>query len=232
MKLGGTTWTIAFALIAQTASADDADALRPEPASPSAQPSAGTANDALAPQDPTVPARPQGSDTGVVDEPQSAQARAGQRPSSFVPPLTLQPRFREVQHWYGAETLAVDALSLLLAFSGLAMEPLWVLGVAGYVLGGPIIHGTHGSFGRAAGSLALRVALPFVAVGAGMLIEDCSDGGEYCGLTSLVIGIPVGMLAAIIVDASVLARETVREPVYPLVAIRRDALWLGARGAL
>jgi hypothetical protein len=108
-----------------------------------------------------------------------------------------------------------DGISLASAIVGGLVEPrgeplFWLAG-GGYLLAAPIVHVAHGNPGRAVASLGLRVGLPVAFFGVGALVEDC-QGREFCGLASLVIGVPLGMATAIALDAAVLARDTVERP--------------------
>lgn len=138
------------------------------------------------------------------------------------------------------QTLATDAMALSLALSAAAVagsgndhagEALAYTSLATFVLGGPIIHATHGNWGRAAGSLGLRVGTPIVGAALGAAMEDCS-GGDFCGLGGGVVGFAVGIAAAIAIDAAALARETVpKEPALtPLVATGKNGTWFGVSG--
>src|SRR5262245_41644147 len=109
MKLGALTWATAMLLAIGHASARDPDA--------SAVPAP---HDALAPVDPTVPAPTQGSDSGVSTETQAVTPVGPQESlvPALAPPELTQPRYREVHHWYGYQTLAVDGIALAIAFAG------------------------------------------------------------------------------------------------------------------
>lgn len=87
--------------------------------------------------------------------------------------------------WYGDQTLAVDVLSntLLLigllecyegACSGLA-SAIGAVGGLGYLLGTPSIHLVHGNWGRALGSVAMRVVSPVVIPILGILLPMSID---------------------------------------------------------
>ena len=101
--------------------------------------------------------------------------------------------------WYGWQTLIVDGGSILTAPIG--------VGVVGYVIGAPIVHGVHGRWTTAAGSLGLRIALPLTGamIGQAVLCEG-SCKGDFAGIP-LFIGGAVGVGTAIAIDAAVLARE-------------------------
>src|SRR5690349_8178327 len=75
-------------------------------------------------------------------------------------------------------------------------------GIAGYLVGPPVIHAALGTRRRALTSLGLRVATPLVAglAGAGIAeLRGCS--GELCNLFGFVEGAAVGVGLAMIADA-------------------------------
>jgi hypothetical protein len=128
------------------------------------------------------------------------------------------------QVWYGWQTLIVDGSVLLLLPLALGAETqnagsnaALALAVGGYALGAPIVHLAHGNYGRAAGSFALRVTLPLLAVAqfASAPSSDNSDGNENpyreLRIAAAVVLVGSNALAAVIVDAAVLSYET-REP--------------------
>jgi hypothetical protein len=140
-------------------------------------------------------------------------------PTTPAPPLRTAPReaTRESEtRWYGWQTLIADGGALGFAVAagsvnqranspstGLAYASLGI-----YLLGGPVIHLGHQSPGRAAASLGMRAGMPvlFGLIGAGA--EHCS-GGDWCGLSGAAIGGSLGIIAAISLDAALLAREPV-----------------------
>ncbi len=121
--------------------------------------------------------------------------------------------------WYGWQTLATDGAAVALVGLGLAVElgtdsppsaltaSLFTLGIAGYALGGPMVHFSQGHTGRGFASLALRVGLP-VVLGFGAVQVFCESTRELCPLVAIPGGL-LGILTAIPVDAAVLARDYV-----------------------
>lgn len=101
--------------------------------------------------------------------------------------------------WYGEQILYVDGGLLLLAM------PTVGISLAGYFVGGPIVHIVHENYGAAAGSLGLRVGLPLVGFAGGVAAACAFEKGGYCALVGLVVGVPVGAIAATLIDAYVLA---------------------------
>jgi hypothetical protein len=145
------------------------------------------------------------------------------------------------QHWYGWQTLTADGFALTCAFTSAAVGPaVGAVAIATYVLGGPIVHASHGRWGAAAGSLALRVGLPVTFALIGHELDQCkaSDDSDVCGAGGPALGLVLGIGAAIAVDSAVLAREEVRAPpeaastlrLTPIVAIDSKRAFLGVAG--
>ncbi len=151
-----------------------------------------------------------------------------------LPPAASE--LTEVTRWYGGYTLMTDGISLAAALAGGLAEPegeaLFVLAGGGYLFGAPIVHLIHGNPGRAAASWGLRAALPVAFFGVGTVIEDCA-GHDFCGYGSLVIGVPLGMVAAIALDAAVLARDTEKRAVAfaPTASVGPNGASIGLGGS-
>ena len=137
-------------------------------------------------------------------------------PAAAAAPATAAPE----RHWYGGQTLLADGVALLVLYPlGVATsEDLGSASVAAYLVSGPVIHFVHGSPGRAAGDVLLRVALPVVGLFVGAAATSCKNTSEEgpsmtmdCGL-SPVVGTLTGVLAAVAIDAAVLAYEDVPAP--------------------
>jgi hypothetical protein len=123
------------------------------------------------------------------------------------------PPPRATEHvWYGWETLLVDAasFSVFLGTVNDVKRPAPYVGLAGYALGGPIVHIANDEPGRAAGSLILRVATPALLATVGYLSYSPSDARGFWGpeLNAAILGF-CGAVAASVVDATVLARRNV-----------------------
>jgi hypothetical protein len=155
------------------------------------------------------------------------------------PPPAAEPPTR----WYGWQTLVTDAgwvVGLPAAFAtreGNPNDTLLGLSILDYFLGAPIVHWAHGSVGKGFGSLGMRAA-PLVL---GILAATRASGGgsEYSndlklGATIILIGVP----AAVIIDAGVLAYEDVKPgqsaratpTLVPRVSIARERTTLGIGG--
>jgi hypothetical protein len=143
--------------------------------------------------------------------------------------------------WYGGETLAADGAAFALALAGGATlqapavsTAFAIVSLGTYVLGGPIVHGSHGRGGAAVGDFLMRLAVPITgallgaAVGSALSPASAStcEGDGPCGggLGGAVIGLGLGIVTASIVDATVLAYEPAaprhREPDQDATRIR------------
>lgn len=126
-----------------------------------------------------------------------AQETPASRPSS--PPT-----------WYGAPTLAVDAVSLATATAIFMIEPhgdggLYLVEIAAvaYAVGGPTNHLLHRRWGRAVASLLARGALPILGGMVGGALVNChgcqiDDDSHY--VHGFMAGISVGALGAAALD--------------------------------
>lgn len=153
-----------------------------------------------------------------------------------LPPLSLREApTAHTARWYGGPSTAVDAgVFGLLAVGSLtnwqAPKPVaWAL-VASFSLSGPVNHALHGNWGRAGGSLAMRVTMPLVggianfAVAGGCHARDCPD---------VAPGILIGALLASAVDNATMSWESVpqrKSSLAPIVAVGKDTAYLGASG--
>jgi hypothetical protein len=125
------------------------------------------------------------------------------------------PPPRATEHvWYGWETLLVDAasFSVFLGTVNDVNSPARYVGLAGYALGGPIVHFANEEPGRAAGSLILRVATPTLLAAVAYSLGTRSDSpntlGTYPAVGAAIVGFS-GAVAASLFDATVLARRNV-----------------------
>ncbi|HEY0465821.1 MAG TPA: hypothetical protein VGC79_16525, partial [Polyangiaceae bacterium] len=141
-----------------------------------------------------------------------------------VPPA---PRARETpreRNWYGWQTLTSDAASVGLLLGGvqasggygfydndtrLSANVMVTMGPAGYLAGAPTLHFIQKRPLSAIGSQGLRATLPVLGGAAGLGLAHCPPpaGQDYgnCGIGELVLGVGAGALAAIILDATLLA---------------------------
>ena len=138
---------------------------------------------------------------------------------------TDEPSTRRKVDYYGWQIFLTDAASVAAGFAAGGDDlnrGLAVFG-SGYVLGGPIVHLSHGNPGHALGSLALRVGLP--ALGAWALFgperacHDTPDTEGSCGedvIARAVAGVVLGALGvttASLLDWTVLGLSVEEVPV-------------------
>lgn len=149
-----------------------------------------------------------------------------------VPSVSPTPQPSETaaqSEWYGWQTLLTDAASITLITAGAMVQDgnshsqdgnrmlgtsLMLTGLAGYVAGAPIMHFGKRQPGRGLGSIAMRVSLPFVGGVIGAESASChasSDESGYCGVGEAALGVGLGALTAIALDASVLAWAPMKE---------------------
>jgi len=135
--------------------------------------------------------------------------------------------------WYGWQTLLSDAGAIGLWSLAAVVDDaqygstsyqsyqawstaLTVSGFAVYVLGAPAIHLAHGHAHKVADSLALRVGLPLGGALVGMLAGAAacgrSDDEVPCPVITGVLGFVAGGVAAMVLDAVIVADEPVGHP--------------------
>ena len=145
-----------------------------------------------------------------------------QRWPEAAPPIPVAPAAPVKERWYGWQTLVTDAgaVTLTIALTANADEHddaavigALVIGASAFALGGPLVHGAHGRWGKAGVSLALRLGLSLIggAIGA----DSCSQyvyDHEGCAIGYGAVGLIAGATTAVIVDAAVLARAPVPAP--------------------
>jgi hypothetical protein len=133
-----------------------------------------------------------------------------------LPPATsVKPGPKPAQpdlprHWYGWQTLLVDAGSVVLL-------PLAGVGIVTYAVGPSIVHAAHGRAGPALGSILLRVSMPLVLAVVGVGIGDAAtpSNQNYNGVAPAPIlggltGLVLGVLGAMAIDDAVFAWEPVK----------------------
>jgi hypothetical protein len=115
------------------------------------------------------------------------------------------------ESWYGWQILISGGASFLVL--GLAVEApeIGYVSLAGYLLGGPIIHTLHGSGLKGLQSLGINLLVPALSALAGFGIGAAREEG-FVALGSTLIGASVGVLGALLVDSFVLAYEPVTAP--------------------
>lgn len=176
----------------------------------------------------------------VVEQPASTVLVA---PSPTPPAIERHraPNGKEEEEWYGYQTLLVDAASLGLMIGGAAMASnahgngdaggyVALAGAAGYVLGAPIVHWTHGRIGPGFGSLGLRVGMPLGGMFWGAVIGAAMDSHHDDSVAGgAAIGFLGGMAGAILFDAALLAYEKPSErdkEAYETASAKHPIRWI------
>lgn len=148
--------------------------------------------------------------------------------------------------WYGWQTLGTDAFavaSIAIAIASEEGDVLPGLGLGTYVLGGPIVHASHGNWGRAAGSFGMRTAFPVITGAVVYALNTCepddptddTDSDDWCelgwGLAALTGGV-IGTSIASVIDASVLGwqREEPTPKLTPTLGVTQTSALLGVAG--
>jgi hypothetical protein len=178
----------------------------------------------VAPADPVVPPIAAGHPVAAPPAPAPADAPApalhpaqhGNREAPAPPEQTV---------WYGWETLASDATAIVLFVGAYEIHfarsstPRSTLndgsakvalgaGLTVYALGAPVVHLSRRNGGKAAASVALRLGLPLLIGGlAASSSPSCGDDGSICAIAYGLLGASVGAIAAMAIDAAVLARK-------------------------
>lgn len=139
---------------------------------------------------------------------------------------------------YEAEMTVANVTPALILASGYVFEtaPVLEASLGAYLLGGPIVHTIHGNYGRAAASLGLRVGLPTLGLLAGMLVAGDPQPWNFDGPPSpwWIGGVSAGLIAAMVVDAKVLAKGHPRPAttsVAPTLSASPGGVSLGVAGA-
>jgi hypothetical protein len=147
-----------------------------------------------------------------------AEPRYDFDPTPSLLPVPDHPAdtFTPKRTWYGWQTLTIDGASALIVITNLqdrrSQGYAW-LGLAGYVLGPPIVHAAHDNWLSFAGSLGSRVLLPLAGGLIGIGANQCHGGSQdYCDVSGIATGILVGYAAAVTIDAVALAWTPKRKP--------------------
>ena len=156
-------------------------------------------------------------------------------PPSAVPPIDVQPAEEEMTEGkpsYRYQTILADvaAVGLIAVAFETQSEEVLLTGMLSYAVAAPIIHGVHGHGLRAAGSVGLRVGLPFVG-GFGMLAAIGDNDGEE-GLAAFMVGFGLGGISAMIIDSAFIARATPGKPrrLTPAVGTTPGGATVGVTG--
>ena len=147
---------------------------------------------------------------------------------------------------YRKDLILVDGISAG-TIAGAAAAGAWVFssddfhlpltvgafGFGGYVLGAPIVHLSHGRFGRGAASFALRVVTPAIVgvtavTAAGLEEGDAGYDGYFFGGMALGAGIAVALDWWLLVPSAPSRSE--RAPTAPMVLPTAGGGVLGVAG--
>jgi hypothetical protein len=145
-------------------------------------------------------------------------ARPGDAPRASVDELV--PRERPTtRSFYGWKILVTGevgaslvALSVLLPdkpLDSVVSTGGFVIGMPAYMLGGPIVHWTHGGFAKGLISFGGNATFALVGGLTGQSIRCGNDSDPDCGMKGFFTGVAVGALVAPILDALVLGWENV-----------------------
>ncbi|WP_437926244.1 hypothetical protein WMF37_45650 [Sorangium sp. So ce291] len=214
---------------------------RPDAASPAAPPAASTP--ATPPPPAAPPAGAAAPPAGAWDAPPPGYPPPPPgwtwSPVPWQPEATAgggeQPATQTV--WYGWQHLlvAVGSLILLPVGAGAESEPLVMVGVGGFALGGPVTHWANGNVGKGFISLGLNAGGAFGGGLIGLAIASSGDrdnhGWEELG--GFLVGGGLGLLAANIVDIAALEyeeRETAES--YDYIRVRSPRLRLAPQVGL
>lgn len=128
--------------------------------------------------------------------------------------VLLTSRPARADEWYGYQTLAADgaATSLLVGAAvadGGARKGLFIVSATTYIVASPIIHAANGREGAAFGALGLRLVAPVAFGLLGILVGTAGDhrGSWGAPLVGGLIGLGVGVVTAMAIDAAALARK-------------------------
>ena len=154
---------------------------------------------------------------------------------------TLTARADDERHWYGWQILLAGGSSLAVGVVGLALddEPatpiVTTVGAAGYLFSGPLVHWLHGRVGTGFLSLGLNLGIP-LATGAiaGALVAGSGSSNHAFGgfeLGFIFIGVPIGLITAVVVDGLVLGRESRPSAVSLGLGARSDGVGIEIRGS-
>jgi hypothetical protein len=129
--------------------------------------------------------------------------------------------------WYGWQNLVADAASITMGAAGFGAKSggLEAAGYIGYTFGSPTVHWVHGNIGPGFGSMALRLFLPWLGLGVGVisgLIAGASKSSNSLDdtgsaiYTGGVVGFWVGVAIPVAIDAAALGWEKEDVPNTPV----------------
>lgn len=168
------------------------------------------------------------------------------KPAVQEPPVVASKSTVVRKSWYGWQTLTVVGVSLLpwaVAIQGTSVPPSFlVAGATGVFLGPPIVHLSHGNWGRALGSFAMGTIPAVVLGGVGLkaLAVSCSSPnsgdveacGPHDGLAIVALFAAIGhTIAYVVADSAQLAWDYGPVRPAPDAAFARPSLGVTRNGA-
>jgi hypothetical protein len=169
-----------------------------------------------------------------------ARAHEVDQETPVAPLIATQPD--PIETWYGWQTLLADGAGIA-ALAGCATllenkagQPFCV---APFLLAGPAVHLAHDRPARAVISFALNAALPITGALIGAATADCGKDQFLCGLSETGLGLMVGLVAAMTIDAVISFDSEAAPPrpvarraptLLPTVALTSGGAGLGLAG--
>ncbi len=116
---------------------------------------------------------------------------------------------------YGKVMFVIDGISTAFALIGQAPDTMDLsgLGMAGYLLGGPLVHAGNGNSHKGWWSLGTRLVVPFLAGHAVAAFAPCRSCPQY--RVSGIIGSVGGAIGAMAIDQIYFAEKTRFIPYQP-----------------
>jgi hypothetical protein len=211
------------------------------------------------PPDPPAATAPQAAPSSVPEAPLAAPPPASAAPRPYLYPspywrypYPAAPAAPTARYWYGWQTLLVMGGSTVLSLvstvgDGRVAMVTVPLAIGGFTLGGPIVHWAQGNIGKGFISLGMNVggAVLGAATGAVAICAPGGCAGEFGPLLGFLfgaIGGGLGLLAANIVDVSVLSYREHRparpapvvgwrpSSLVPTLAVQKDRMSFGLQG--
>lgn len=111
--------------------------------------------------------------------------------------------------WYGYKIMLADAASVATMLTGilsLESEPVFVAGMGGLALGGPLVHLAEDRPDRAIMSLALRVGAPLL-VGLAIGEDESCEHSYTCSFEDQLTGAAAALGIVVAVDWLILSRH-------------------------
>ncbi|EYF05241.1 hypothetical protein [Chondromyces apiculatus] len=178
-------------------------ALQPMPPSPGAQPAPKPGTQPPPPGAFFPPRQPVGPGPSPYPDPRDYEAYDENRPENTP-----------ARRWYGWQTLlAMGASSATFPLAFVTTDGSFLgLPISGFLLGGPIVHWSHGHVRRGFNVLGMHFGLSaagiLLGLGLDCAIDVCTGHGKvenllYAGM----VGAGLGLLTSNIIDATVIAYE-------------------------